>query len=336
MVRFDRCAGPLLLLFAVTLVGASPATAKKPAKPHKPTQSEALDPGSKPAAENPAPATGNAAPAAEIVTPTVLPEITRLTPPKPPSKPGPASASTAKLLRPGAAPAAVNQELMNELGPPTPPPPEPKGWPHSILTGKSTSCNREPGPQEVLVYRNGNFGGSCASLSPGFYPYAANFLVGNDAISSIKVGSQVRARVFKNSVYGGDWNAYAPDTRAGALGSFNDKISSIRVELASRSQLCDDLRDGEIALFENSHERGDCVVLPADESYANAESMGIENDSISSMRNFSGRRLIAFWHPSFDMGAVELPAYSKVDKLSAGGWFTNGIDDDISSIQMKQ
>src|SRR5689334_1365709 len=40
-----------------------------------------------------------------------------------------------------------------------PPPPPPKGWPHAILTATSTSCARDPGPNEVIVYRDSAFTG---------------------------------------------------------------------------------------------------------------------------------------------------------------------------------
>jgi hypothetical protein len=213
--------------------------------------------------------------------------------------------------------------------------PPPKGWPHTILSATSTNCARNPYPNEVIVYRDPNFRGSCAALTPGFYPHAANLLVGNDAISSIKVGSAVRARAFKNPVYGGAWNAYAPGTLSGGLGSFNDTISSMRIEPANRRQTCDDLQEGEIALFENEAGQGDCVVLSGDDSYPIAESMGIENDSISSIRNNSSRKLVAFWHPGFSLAGFHVLPHSKVDKLPKGGWFTNGINDDISSIQMQ-
>lgn len=53
--------------------------------------------------------------------------------------------------------------------PPTQNPPESNGWPHDIVSGYSTSCGREPGPNEVIVYKDRGFGGKCALLKPGFY-----------------------------------------------------------------------------------------------------------------------------------------------------------------------
>lgn len=342
MVRFDRCAASVLLLLAAVLVGASPASAGKPIKPgvHTPKEGGALEPSVTPTTPSPAPSatptTPAPAPAGKVHKPGVHA-------PKQGGALEPGVTTTSPTTSPTMTPAGhvikppVNIPTGGVFQPtPPPPPPEVKGWPHSILTAAATNCARNPLPHEVIVYRDPNFTGQCAVLVAGFYPYAANLVVGNDAISAIKVGSAVRARIFKDPVFAGDWNAYAPGTMAGGIGGFNDKITSIRVEPANRSQLCDDLREGEIALFENPRGTGDCVVLPGDESYANAESMGIENDSISSMRNNSARRLLTFWHPSFSQGSLQLPPHSKVDSLPTDGFMTTGINDNISSIQMAQ
>jgi hypothetical protein len=217
-----------------------------------------------------------------------------------------------------------------------PPPPPPKGWPHAVQTATTTSCGRDPAPNEVIVYLDTQFAGLCSVLAPGFYPYADNLLVGNDAISSIKVGSAVRARAFRDAVYGGGWTVYPPSSMNGGLGAWNDTISSFRVEPASRSETCDDIQDGEIALYENSYMHGDCVVLPADGSYPNAETMGIANDSISSMKNISTKTLTAFWDASFGgyVGVI-LPSYTLVNELPGDGFLTKGIDNNISSIQVQ-
>lgn len=216
------------------------------------------------------------------------------------------------------------------------PQPEPKGWPNKILTASEGNCAREPGPQEVIVYRDPNFTGRCSVLRPGFYPTADNFVIGNDAITAIKVGTQVRARVFKDPVYSGSWAVYPPETRAGGIGGFNDKISSIRVEPAGRSVNCDDLREGEFALFEHPRLAGDCVVLPGVGSYPNADNMGIRNDGISSIHNNSGLRLQVFWHPDLSLMSFEVAPHSKVESMSTGGWFTTGINDNISSVRLIQ
>jgi hypothetical protein len=76
-----------------------------------------------------------------------------------------------------AAPVTAQQRIVA-----TPPP----GWPHNIYGAGLTTCNRNPGINVVIVYRDPNFGGSCAAMVAGFYPYPQYLGVGDDAISSIK------------------------------------------------------------------------------------------------------------------------------------------------------
>lgn len=217
------------------------------------------------------------------------------------------------------------------VDPGSPPPP---GWPHAIKTAVPVDCGREPAADEVIVATDENFGGACALLTPGFYPYPANLVVGANAISSIKVGAGVRARGFEGGGYAGSWKIFVPGSR-NAVAYPRDQLDSFRIEPANRSVLCDDLRDGEIALFEDSSFTGDCVVLPSNESYGDVAAMGIENDSISSIRNHSDRTLVTFWDPGFKRPSLEVPPHTSKSSLPEGGWFSNGINDDVSSIQMR-
>lgn len=310
MIRFERCVGAGLLVLTATLVG--PSAAAKIAKPGLPSKQ----------------------------LPQELPQETA--PVDAPKQEAPPEAAKKEPLKkevlpsPGNLPAQMEQVPPPAAPPPPQAPPEPKGWPNKISTASEGNCAREPGPKEVIVYRDPGFTGRCAVLTPGFYPFAENFLVGNDAITGIKVGKQVRARVFKDPVYSGSWTTFGPESRSAGVGGFNDKISSIRVEPANRSESCDDLREGEIALYEHPRQQGDCVVLPGVGSYPNAENMGIRNDGISSLRNNSGLRLLTFWHPSFGQQSLPVEPHTKVDSLPTDGLFTTGINDNISSIRMVQ
>jgi len=222
------------------------------------------------------------------------------------------------------------------IDPPTPPPP---GWPHTISSGTPTSCARAPLPNEVIVATEQAFGGRCASLKPGFYPHHVSAGVGTDGYSgvdSIKVGSGVRARAFQGALYSKTWTVYPPNTVAAGIGTFRNNINSWRIEPANRSMTCDDLREGEIALFELEGLHGDCVVLPGNESYANPEVMGIEGNSISSIHNQSSRKLLGFWHSGFNELGITVDPHTKNLALPTGGFFGDDIDDDIMSIQMVQ
>lgn len=296
MIRFDRGAG-MCLLFSAAWAIATPASAGKLPQPGKMPNETAKE------------------------LPNEVPQDKQEVLPNDPPK-----------LTPKGIPQNLPSEVLQETPPAQP---QPIGWPSTIITANSVDCSREPLANEVIVATGTGFGGHCARLTPGFYPYAGNLVVGNDAISSIKVGSGVRARVFKDPIYSGGWNLYNSGTRSGAIGDFNDKITSMRVEPGNRAVTCDDLREGEIALFEHPRGQGDCVVLTGVGQYPNAESMGIKNDSISSMRNNTALKLQAFWHPNMSLLGAECAPHDKVDSLSTGGLLTTGINDNISSIRMQ-
>jgi hypothetical protein len=207
------------------------------------------------------------------------------------------------------------------------PAPAPKGWPHAIVSGSAAGCARDPLPDEVIVFRDSAFTGACAILHEGFYPQADNFLIGNDAMTSLKVGSAVRARLFRDAVYAGGWTVYPGGSVVPGLATWNDVVSSIRVEPARRSQICDDVQQGEIALYSGLNYTGDCVVLPGDTSYADSEVMGIANDSIESTKNRSERMLLAYRNISYE---------GLVVRVSSGDVVSNLHDSSrsISSIQM--
>lgn len=222
--------------------------------------------------------------------------------------------------------------------PPQPPPaqspPESEGWPHTVLSGYSTECSREPGRDEVIIYRDPGFSGKCALLKPGFYPRGENLLLGTDQISSLKVGSGVRLRAFEHPTYGGPWYVYAPGTRTAGLGNFNDRITSVRVEPGDRSQTCDDLREGEIALYHHPNFQGDCVVLPGNGSYSDNDAMGISTDSVSSIRNKSKRQLRGFMHPGFGVWVWTTRPHHEHEKLPQATSSSRGSNDTFSSLQM--
>lgn len=255
---------------------------------------------------------------------------------KKPLQPGPEIPKEA-LEQPAPQPPAPQSPAPQSPAPQPPPaqnPPQSLGWPHTILSGYSTDCSREPGRDEVIIYRDPGFGGKCALLKPGFYPRGENLLLGTDQISSLKVGSGVRLRAFEHPTYGGKWVAYAPGTRSAGIGDFNDKITSVRVEPGERSQSCDDLRVGEIALYHHANFLGDCVVLPGTGSYSDNDAMGISTDSVSSIRNRSKRKLWGFLHPGFSVSAWMTKPFTADPGLPNPTSSSAGCNDTFSSLQM--
>src|SRR4051812_29560391 len=104
------------------------------------------------------------------------------------------------------------------------------------LQTATTNCNgiSEPPSDQVWVYTGPGYSGTCAALIAGFYPNSTGGLGGfglpNDTISSLKVGSGVRARLFTDALYGGSyfWFGGVGDYATMPSG-WNDVASSIRV-----------------------------------------------------------------------------------------------------------
>jgi hypothetical protein len=151
-----------------------------------------------------------------------------------------------------------------------------------VCTGASPPAN------EVYVYANTNFGGACAGLSIGFYQMAGNFVTGfglaDNTISSMKVGTAARARVFNGSGFTSNWTHIGAGQSLATMPSgWDNAISSIRVENAARSTVCSDLVQGEFALFREASFTGDCVVLRYGYRYLDQGQTGIANDSVTSV-----------------------------------------------------
>jgi len=154
-------------------------------------------------------------------------------------------------------------------------------------TSEAVSGTTEPGPTEVLVCTEPNYGaGFCQLVGVGFFPYYAG--VANDAMSSIKVGSDVRVTLCRDAVYGSTCETLPAGARIAALSSEpigDNTVSSMRVVRTS----VPDCRFGAAPpsgwafFFRDANYGGDCVSLQPGR-YATPEDFGLANDSISSTR----------------------------------------------------
>lgn len=117
---------------------------------------------------------------------------------------------------------------------------EPRGRPmegeDGDATVKSGSCGLEPSDTQVFLYEHIDFGGKCVAIPrAGFNfsdmnnPILSKAGVGNDQISSIKVGKRVRAMVCQDNNYQNceSFLVNVKDLGASAVG--NDTISSLKV-----------------------------------------------------------------------------------------------------------
>jgi hypothetical protein len=112
----------------------------------------------------------------------------------------------------------------------------------SILGGEAfAQCANPPGPDQVTVWQDHNFEGKCKTLDIGAFRNSSSLRpVPNDSISSLKVGSDVRAHLFKDANFkgpvalyeaGSSHNVSEPDSSPFSLGpNVNDETTSIIVQ----------------------------------------------------------------------------------------------------------
>ncbi|MCY7348444.1 MAG: hypothetical protein LH614_19800 [Pyrinomonadaceae bacterium] len=106
-----------------------------------------------------------------------------------------------------------------------------------MVTGSASAQDRscksaDPSDNEVFIYLDINFGGTCVRLEKvgSNFPKADTLGLPNDSISSIKVGNGVRALVCIDYDYKGDCQSHLQnwsDLSNTVVG--NDQISSIKV-----------------------------------------------------------------------------------------------------------
>jgi hypothetical protein len=206
------------------------------------------------------------------------------------------------------------------------------GWPHARSSAAGTACHAATPNEVVITVVNG----ACLSLTPGFYS-TLNDVSHTWIISQISVGSAVRARTFYLEHFSQQLDhafvMFAAGTKVPLTGDAA-QIRSMRVEPADRSMICNDLRDGEIALFEGWDGGGDCVVLTVGQ-YASADEMGIANDSISGLNNQTSAKAVLFWNAGFNKQGAVVNGHTNLPRLPQGGHFSDTIDNQTSSMQMQ-
>lgn len=87
-----------------------------------------------------------------------------------------------------------------------------------------------PGPNEVTLFMHFDYKHPCQTLSIGDYPYPEHFNLPNDGVSSIQVGSNVKAVLCRDINFGGTCETLTsndPNLSDNLIG--NDQLSSIRI-----------------------------------------------------------------------------------------------------------
>jgi hypothetical protein len=169
------------------------------------------------------------------------------------------------------------------------------------LTGETAhaqeACEGDVPDDAIQIYDQTNYGGDCLQLRQNISPhtgYWGLWLFGwNDRIQSVKVGADVRVKMFLDGGFSGKrFYTYSSDPN---LVPFNREYSSLRIEENGIGEDCGELFEGEVAFYTDSDFGGDCWVWNAEAhegaGFTHVFETGIENDTISSVRNNSRFRI---------------------------------------------
>ncbi len=146
------------------------------------------------------------------------------------------------------------------------------------VLGKYIQPTCTPAENQVSLFSDPNFSGTCVTLEIGVYQHHETLPISNDSISSIMMGSDVFATVCQDGNFKGICNTLytnAEDMAIFTVGT--DSISSFNIE----SRTCLPNVD-QVALFDVPAYGGHCILLKQG-IYVDSKALGMENDSISSV-----------------------------------------------------
>jgi hypothetical protein len=93
-------------------------------------------------------------------------------------------------------------------------------------------CN--PGADQIALYVDANYSGTCVVKGIGNYPDPGSMGIANDAVSSVKIGSNVKLTLYVDSNYGGTPETFTGDDSNLSDNTIgNDRASSAKVESRS-------------------------------------------------------------------------------------------------------
>ena len=138
-----------------------------------------------------------------------------------------------------------------------------------------------PNANQITVFVHAKYTGDCSILDVGDYASSKLMSIMNDSVSSIKVGSNVSARLCQHADFGGRCQNFTRN-QATLTGSYigNDQVSSAQV---FNNPIDCSPSDNQIAIFEHANYIGTCSTLAIGE-YSSSVQLKISNDSVSSIK----------------------------------------------------
>jgi hypothetical protein len=185
----------------------------------------------------------------------------------------------------------------------------------------------EPTANQASFYTDANFRGACVVRDVGDFPNAETIGLPNDSISSLKVGANVQVIVCKDNNFRGDCIrldhdvSFLNDRRVG-----NDAVTSLKVQ-ANGTVQCPP-GPNQVSFYTNADFLGSCVTRDIGD-YPTGGSIGLPNDSISSIRVGAGAQVLACADENFG-GRCEVITGSRSNLVAS----TVG-NDQITSVRVQ-
>jgi spore coat protein U-like protein len=107
-------------------------------------------------------------------------------------------------------------------------------WKELYKSGSGSGGGCTPGADQIALFIDINFSGQCVVKGVGNYSNPSAIGLPNDSISSIRVGSNVKATLCRDDNYGGGCETFTgddSDLRGNSIG--NDQVSAAKVETRS-------------------------------------------------------------------------------------------------------
>jgi hypothetical protein len=172
---------------------------------------------------------------------------------------------------------------------------------------------------KAIIYEHSNFQGRSQELIPGNYNMAS-LRIPNDSLSSLKVEPGLKVTLFEHESFHGRTKTFTENTDW-VGDDFNDITSSIKVEEVVPPQSLP-----KAIIYEHSNFQGRSQeLIPG--SY-NMASLGIPNDSLSSLKVKKGLKVTLYEHESFC-------GRSKTFTADAA-WVGDDFNDITSSIEVEE
>jgi hypothetical protein len=179
----------------------------------------------------------------------------------------------------------------------------------------TTTC--VPGPDQVSIYRHSLFEGTCVVKPIGDYPTETTLGIGNDEVSSARVGANVQLMACADVQYVG-CDVFTKDTPSfsGTIVG-HDRLSSMRVQRRG-IQECPPPGPNQAVLYQNFNFAGPCVVKGLG-NYPNPLAIGLQNDTVLSLRIALGVRVCACIDADFKGPCESFQGDTRDARLFEGG-----------------